>query len=329
MHYLITGGFGFIGAHLAKKLLNSGHEVSIFDNLTRGRKGRLHDYMENINHFEGDIRDQESVIKASKGVSGIFHLAAVNGTENFYKVPELVLDVGIRGMLSVMEACKENKIPDLIVASSAEVYQLPPQIPTDENTPLVVPDPLNPRYSYGGSKLISELIALNYGRQHDGRVMIFRPHNVYGADMGWKHVIPQFIMRAIEIIDKTDDEEIIFPIQGNGLETRAFCHVEDICQGLTILLDKGKHQNIYHIGTSEEVSIADLAELVLSTLGHKMVLESGGEVLKGSTPRRCPDISKMQNLGYEPQYTLQKGIPGVVDWYQSNRTLQPDSEVLL
>lgn len=329
MHYLVTGGFGFIGAYLTRDLLAKGHEVTVFDNLTRGRKGRLDDCMDDINHVSGDIRDADSVIAASKGVDGIYHLAAVNGTENFYNFPELVLDVGIRGMLSVMEACKVNNIADLIVASSAEVYQLPPQIPTDETVPLIVPDPLNPRYSYGGSKLISELIALNYGKDHEGRVMIFRPHNVYGADMGWKHVIPQFIMRALEKMEESQDGDLPFPIQGDGMETRAFCHVSDICQGLLILLDKGEHKNIYHIGNSEEVTIRDVAEQVVHALDRKLLLQSSGDVLEGSTPRRCPDISKMQELGYTPKIPLKEGLPGVVEWYRTNRSLQPSDEVLL
>ena len=83
----------------------------------------------------------------------------------------------------------------LVLASSSEVYQTPPQVPTDESAPLVVPDPLNPRYSYGGGKIISELMAINYGRKYFERVLIFRPHNVYGPDMGFEHVIPQFALR--------------------------------------------------------------------------------------------------------------------------------------
>src|SRR5690349_22546124 len=94
------------------------------------------------------------------------HLAAVNGTENFYTQPELVLDVGLRGALAVTNAGREAGVPDLIVASTAEVYQTPPVIPTPETVPLMLPDSLNPRYSYGGGKIVSELIAFNYGQDH-------------------------------------------------------------------------------------------------------------------------------------------------------------------
>ena len=87
-------------------------------------------------------------------------------------------------MMNVLDACISNKIEDLILASSSDVYQSPKEVPTSENVPLIVPDLLNPRYSYGGGKLISELLAINYGRSHFERVVIFRPHNVFGPDMG-------------------------------------------------------------------------------------------------------------------------------------------------
>ena len=188
--YLVTGGSGFIGAYLVKRLLKEGHSVVVLDNLLRGRAARLESVMQDIEFITADIRDEDKVVEICKDVDCIYHLAAINGTENFYTQSELVLDVGIRGMLSIIKACQKNPVSQLIVASSAEVYQTPLNIPTDENAILMVPNSLEPRYSYGGSKICSELIAFNY--KTDAKVQIFRPHNIYGADMGWKHVIPQF-----------------------------------------------------------------------------------------------------------------------------------------
>ena len=125
----------------------------------------------------------------------VHHLAFVNGTEFFYSQPDLVLDVGVRGMVNVIDSCRKHNIGTLMLASSSEVYQTPPKVPTDETAPLAIPDPLNPRYSYGGGKLISELMAINYGRKYFNRVLIFRPHNIYGPDMGWEHVVPQLALR--------------------------------------------------------------------------------------------------------------------------------------
>ena len=142
----------------------------------------------------------------------------------------------------------------LVLASSSEVYQSPPQVPTDESVPLVVPDPLNPRLSYGAGKIISEMMAINYGRKHFERVLIFRPHNVYGPDMGFDHVIPQFAVRLKRAIDAhAERSRCRSTIQGSGEETRSFCHVDDLVQGVMVMRERGEHLGIYHIGTTEEV----------------------------------------------------------------------------
>jgi dTDP-glucose 4,6-dehydratase/UDP-glucose 4-epimerase len=197
---LVTGGTGFIGAATVKHLASLGHEVTVFDNDWRGRSDRLSDISGSIRIVEGDIRDLGAVTAAFEAIDTVFHLAFVNGTKFFYEEPELVLDVGIRGMLNVVDACRSQGVRDLIVASSSEVYQTPSQIPTDETAPHSIPDPLNPRYSYAGGKIISELISINYGRRDFDRVILFRPHNVYGPDMGTEHVIPELSTRAAAVI---------------------------------------------------------------------------------------------------------------------------------
>jgi nucleoside-diphosphate-sugar epimerase len=98
-------------------------------------------------------------------------------------------------MINVLDACIYNNVKNFFLASSSEVYQTPPIVPTDERVPLSVPDVLNPRYSYGGGKIACELLAVNYGRKFFDQMVIFRPHNIYGPAMGWEHVIPQLCMR--------------------------------------------------------------------------------------------------------------------------------------
>ena len=225
--YLITGGTGFIGSALTRSLLHSGNKVRILDNNSRGSSDRLSDIDKDIEFVEADIRDTEQVKKALFGVDTLINLAYVNGTEFFYSKPELILDIAVRGMLNVIDACKANGVKDLVLASSSEAYQTPPIIPTPEDVPLVVPDVMNPRYSYGGGKLICELMAINYGRSYFDRITIFRPHNVYGPDMGWEHVLPQFVVRAVDQISKTPFGPVDFEIQGNGTQTRAFVHIND------------------------------------------------------------------------------------------------------
>src|SRR5205823_5032798 len=133
---------------------------------------------DHIEFYEGDIRNPEAVAKAVEGVDAVCHLAFVNGTEYFYSMPELVLEVGVKGIMNVVDACLKNNVGELVLASSSEVYHEPALIPTDESVSMCVPDPLNPRYSYAAGKLISEIVALNYGRTRFGRVIVFRPHNV-------------------------------------------------------------------------------------------------------------------------------------------------------
>ena len=192
---LVTGGSGFIGSALVKRLLRDGASVRVLDDNSRGRPRRLADVEKDIEFVGGDVRNFDTVLAAARGMDEVHHLAYVNGTEFFYSQPELVLDVGVKGMIHVIDACRRHGIGTLILASSSEVYQTPPQIPTNESAPLVVPDPMNPRFSYGGGKIISELMAINYGRKFFDRVLIFRPHNVYGPDMGFEHVLPQFALR--------------------------------------------------------------------------------------------------------------------------------------
>ena len=189
---LVTGGSGFIGSALVKALVRDGHSVRVLDDNSRGAPRSLREVEGDIEFIGGDIRDAAAVARAVHGMDEVHHLAFVNGTEFFYSAPELVLDVGVKGMINVIDACRSEGVGSLVLASSSEVYQTPPHVPTDEHAPLIVPDPTNPRYSYGGGKIISELMALNYGRKYFERVLIFRPHNVYGPDMGWEHVVPQF-----------------------------------------------------------------------------------------------------------------------------------------
>jgi nucleoside-diphosphate-sugar epimerase len=319
---LVTGGSGFIGSALVKALLGEGNRVRVLDDNSRGAPRRLKAVEKDIEFITGDIRDAKAVAAAVREMDEVHHLAYVNGTEFFYSAPELVLDVGVKGMINVVDACRNANVRSLVLASSSEVYQTPPKVPTDETAPLIVPDPTNPRYSYGGGKIISELIAINYGRKFFDRVLIFRPHNVYGPDMGWEHVIPQFAQRLKKISAQKPTGPLPFEIQGDGKQTRSFCHVDDLVQGVMVMRAKGQHLGIYHIGTTEEVSIADLAHRVAAHAGREIVLKSGAAPA-GSTARRCPDIGKLEKLGYAPRVPLATGLPPTLDWYWANESLAP------
>jgi nucleoside-diphosphate-sugar epimerase len=314
---LVTGGSGFIGSALVKALVRAGHRVRVLDDNSRGNARRLADVAKEIEFVAGDIRDGTAVDSAAKGMDEVHHLAFINGTEFFYSQPELVLDVGVRGMLNVIDACRKQKIGTLVFASSSEVYQTPPQIPTDESAPLAVPDVLNPRYSYGGGKLISELLAINFGRKHFERVLIFRPHNIYGPDMGSEHVIPQLVLRLQTAAKAQPAGRLRFEIQGSGKETRSFCYIDDLVAGVLVMREKGEHLGIFHVGTMEEVAIADLARRIAAIAGREIELVPGALQPCG-TLRRCPDISKLSRLGYKPRVALDDGLRTTVDWYWKN-----------
>ncbi len=321
-HYLVTGGTGFIGAGLVKGLLAAGARVRSLDNDSRGSAAKLGDTAKHVELVTGDIRDPETVARAVHGVDGVCHLAYVNGTEFFYTKPDLILEVAVKGMMNVLDACRRHGVRELVLASSSEVYQTPPKVPTDEAAPLSVPDVLNPRFSYGGGKIICELLAINYGRHHFDRVLVFRPHNVYGPDMGWEHVIPQFALRLRALHRAQPSGTLAFPIQGSGQETRSFIFIADMIDGVLKLMERGEHLGIYHVGSGEEISIAALAREAGRCFGREIDVVPGA-LLAGSTPRRCPDITKLRALGFQPRTALPGGLRQTVGWYETNAHRQP------
>ncbi len=224
--------------------------------------------------------------------------------------------------------------PDAMLHDDVTVVDLPTPggppplfVPTPEEIPLMLPNSTNPRYSYGGSKIASELIAMNYAQDHFKKLQIFRPHNVYGPNMGWKHVLPQFLLRAAAALETSNGASTPFPIQGDGSETRAFAYVDDVVDGILTMYANGGHREIYHIGNDEEIAIRRLVEIVGETLGGTLEIQPG-EATVGGTPRRCPDLSKMRAIGYDPKVGLIDGVKRTADWYMANRDVAPENELL-
>jgi nucleoside-diphosphate-sugar epimerase len=319
--YLVTGGTGFLGSALTRRLLAAGARVRVLDNDSRGRVSRLHDIADRVEFMAGDVRDPAAVDRACQGVDAVCHLAFINGTEFFYSKPDLVLDVAVKGIVNVIESAIRHGVSELMVMSSSEVYHQPDRVPTDETVALSIPDALNPRYSYAAGKILHEIMAVNHGR-HFRRVTVVRPHNVYGADMGEEHVIPQFVARMKSLVSHPADP-IPFAIQGTGLQTRSFVFVDDFIDGVMLVLERGEHLGIYHIGTLEEVTIETLARLVAEYFGRPIKIVPGPPA-EGGTNRRCPDITKIMKLGYRPNYTLREALPGVVRWYDGQLNAAKD-----
>ena len=135
-------------------------------------------------------------------------------------------------------------------------------------------------------------------------------------------LIPQFSCTPKAALAAHANGAVPFPIQGSGAETRSFCHVDDLVQGVLVMRERGEHLGIYHIGTTEEIAIADLARCIAAAAGREIALEPSA-VLAGSTPRRCPDISKLSALGYRPRVPLDQGLPPTLDWYWNHEDMAP------
>jgi nucleoside-diphosphate-sugar epimerase len=155
-------------------------------------------------------------------------------------------------------------------------------------------------------------------------VLIFRPHNVYGLDMGFEHVIPSFALRLKAAAARHPGGKVPFEIQGDGRQTRSFCHIDDLVRGVMLMRARGEHLGIYHVGTAEEIAIADLARRIAALAGREIELRPG-PAPAGGTARRCPDIAKLARLGYTPQVPLANGLPPTVEWYWTHERLAPSA----
>jgi len=313
---LVTGGAGFIGFHLAKKLSEE-QEVLIADNFERGKKDSEFKKLlenKNISFVKMDLTNSNEFSKLDS-FDFVYHLAAINGTENFYKIPDKVIKVGILGTINMLDWFTEQKKGKFLFSSSSETYagtmkvlkeNFP--IPTPEEIPLTIDDPKNPRWSYGAGKIMSEVSIHCYNHLHNFDFSIVRYHNIYGPRMGTEHVIPQFIERIIK-------KNFPFKIFG-GEETRTFCYIDDAVNATKLVMENEKaNKQTFHIGRSdEEIKIIDLAKKLFSIakVNPEIKIELSPE---GSVKRRCPDVSKLSALGYKPEVNLDKGLEKTFKWY--------------
>ena len=310
-NFLITGGTGFIGSNISNLLIKNNHKVKIFDNNSRGSIQKIKKIKNKLKFIKGDIRNINHLNKSFKKVDAVIHLAYVNGTKNFYEEPVKILDIAVKGIINVIDCCIKNNVKELYLASSSEVYQTPNKIPTDENEPLKVPDVFNPRFSYGGGKIISELMGIHYGKKFFKKLVIFRPHNVYGPNMGYDHVVPEFITRLMKM--KKNNKN--FEIQGSGNETRSFIYIDDFISAFDLIIKKGKHLNIYNIGTQEKIKISRLAKIISSFFNKKIILKRKN-IRKGSAKNRTPNINKLKKLGFKRKFSLSSGLSKTINWYK-------------
>jgi nucleoside-diphosphate-sugar epimerase len=310
---LLLGGAGFIGAALTTRLLAAGHEAVVLDNLSNGKLVRLDGL--GCEMVVADVRDAEAVAKAARGCDSVIHLAFIQGTRNFYAHPSEVLSVAVGGMTATLEAVRAAGIRELVYVSSAEAHQSA-MLPTPEDTPLTVPDVLNPRFSYGGGKIACELLAA--AAWHDrmlDRVVITRPHNIIGPDMSDDHIVPDLAWQMARQARENPDGPLPLQIQGTGRETRCYTFISDAIDQFMLILGNAGPLGAYHVGSQDERTTAEVAEEIARCY-RRTVKIIPGPLPKGSPLRRQPGLGFLEALGYRPRVSFADAIARTVAWYQ-------------
>ena len=320
---LITGGAGFVGYHLAKREADLGNEVTVIDYFERPNLDS--DFKEliardNVIFLKKDLTLEQTFNELQTDYYDIvYHLAALNGTANFYNYPAKVLKIGCLSTIYLLDWVAAHKSrPKIIYTSSSETYAGTANIqgedfpiPTPEDVPLTIDNVKNVRWSYGASKLIGEVAFYSYSKMYDiNDFNIVRFHNIYGPRMGQEHVVCQFIIRFLK-------GERPFKIFG-GDETRAFCFIDDALEALDKITNSKMQKEIIHIGNdSEEVLITDLAKIVFDIGGEEYNFNRE-PAPAGCVKRRCPDIKKLKSLGIKKQISLRDGVKETFKWYKKN-----------
>ena len=308
--FLVTGGAGFIGSHLVEKLAAQGNKVISMDNYFRGSLKNLTKFSKkNIIKKKGDVRNLSNWPKYKGKIDGVFHLAAINGTPNFYSIPEVVLDVNVKGIINALQYVIKNKIKYFAFASSSETYGIPEEFPTPESAKLVVPDIKNPRWSYAASKTIGEVFCANYSKKFGFRCSILRYSNLYGPRDEVGHVIP-------DLINKIYSGKK-FLVEGTGKETRSFCYIDDAINATILIKNKQRLQlDVFNIGINIETKISDLVKL-LEKISHKKLKPIFKKKQYAGTSRRLPDITKLKKLGFKPKTKLEVGMKLAYEWHMN------------
>ncbi|MBC8312981.1 MAG: GDP-mannose 4,6-dehydratase [Candidatus Cloacimonetes bacterium] len=318
MKILITGGAGFIGSHLAEKLLNEGHNVSVIDNLSTGSLLNIRHLIDNPK-FEftiDSVLDKKIVKKLVSECSQIYHLAAAVGVRNIIDNPLLSLQTNIGGTENVLEFANKYK-KKVLITSTSEIYGKSENLPFKEGDDRLLGSTHITRWSYSSSKAIDEFLALAYYREKKLPVVIVRCFNTVGPRQTGQYgmVVPKFVKNAL----------LNHPIEiyGDGKQSRCFAYVSDVVDGLVKLMNnKETEGEIFNIGNDEEITIEDLAKKIKKMTNSKSKIvymkyedayETGFEDMK----RRIPDLSKINKLiGYEPKVKLNELLKRIIEYYE-------------
>ncbi len=312
MRYLITGGAGFIGSHLAEALVARGDHVIILDNLSTGRSENLAEIAGDVELIHGSVLDALLVDEFVSRSDVVVHLAAAVGVRLIVDQPLRSLITNIRGSENLLEAAHRYR-RKILIASTSEVYGKNPRASFREEDDQVLGSPGVSRWSYSTSKAVDEILAFAYHREKELKTVIVRLFNTVGPRQtgAYGMVLPRLVDQALSGAPLT--------IYGDGQQTRCFCHVHDVVAALLSVLEEPSAEgDVFNIGSTEEVSILEVARRIMDATGSDSEVslvpydEAYGEGFEDMR-RRVPDTSKLRSLtGWEPRHRLDEIIAEVV-----------------
>ncbi len=313
-HYLITGGAGFIGSHLAEHLLAQKHRVTLLDDFSTGRMENIAPLLgrPDVGLIRASVEEVSTVNLAVQQADAVFHLAAAVGVQLIADEPVRTIQTIIRGTEVVLEAANRWRRP-VLITSSSEVYGFGTKVPFSEHDDIAIGPTVHPRWCYAYAKGIDEFLGLAYQKQFGLPVSIVRLFNTVGPRQVGQYgmVLPRFVEKALA------GEPI--PVTGDGTQTRCFCHVHDVVAALAKLIETpAAFGEVYNLGSDEEISIRALAERIVKKAGSKSRIELlPYEKVYGQhfedVPRRVPDLSKITTaIGFRRRYGLDQIIEAVI-----------------
>jgi len=298
MKILVTGGAGFIGSHIAEYLVQRGDDVTVLDNLNTGKKKNLTTINDKINFVNGDIRDYKLLEKLVNDVTGVFHEAALASVQQSFNMKDEYFDVNVNGTENILKLAKEYEFK-VVYASSSSVYGSLQKIPIKEDDDR---KPINP---YAQTKLEDEYLAKKYAEM-SVRVIGLRYFNVFGKRQSKEYagVIKLFLERI--------QQKMPPKINGDGLQTRDFVHIDDVVRANILAMDSKVNHEFFNVGTGNSISILDLANAIINASGLSLKPIHGPE-LSGDARASQADIALIRKLlNWEPKMRLDSWLTKII-----------------